>query len=180
MRWRLKLARKTSIRSRNRTSEDSEKTKKTPDKKTVAEDNKTVANGSSPTDEVRSENGDDRQDQAKPPKRDNGARDEVVERATRGLIRMEGRRRRRTILKRFVQLVIIGLAVFGAVHYGAEYLPVEQAQRYWQELKAKLPFISEEPEQSSSLPTNGETVVAERSATCPGIEPALLLVRSPS
>lgn len=69
------------------------------------------------------------------------ARDESVERATRGLIRLEGRRRRRTIARRLGQIIVVTALVGSGGYYAARYVPKATVQHYWQELKSKMPVM---------------------------------------
>ena len=54
------------------------------------------------------------------------------------------------MLRWLIQLILIGSIVGGAIYYGSDYLPTDQAQRYWQELKNKLPMIDDGSETPGS------------------------------
>ena len=135
------MARKTTGRSRNRAAEKPDKTKKT---------SEIPGEGNGQSEGGQLKDGESGRDVSPVNRRDQRGRDEAVERATRGLIRLEGRRRRRAVLRWMVQLALAGSLIGGAIYYSSDYIPTEQVQRYWQELKSKLPIIDEESQAPDS------------------------------
>ena len=66
------------------------------------------------------------------------ASDAVVDRATKGLIRLESRRRTRALLRRLVIFSIVGGLVGGIFYYFADLVPVHVLNEYWQQIQEKL------------------------------------------
>lgn len=76
------------------------------------------------------------------------ARDEAVHRVTRGLVRIDARRRRRTIIRRLFLITLACAVLGGAGYYLSPYLPKYELHHFWEQVKSKLPIFSDESEQS--------------------------------
>ena len=66
------------------------------------------------------------------------AADRVVQRATRGLIRVDSRRRMRCFLRRVLIVAIVGVVIAGLGYTFRDALPIDLLVDYWDQLKAKV------------------------------------------
>jgi hypothetical protein len=66
------------------------------------------------------------------------AADAVVQRATRGLMRVDSRRRARVVLRRLCWLLILAGVIGGLGYYFADAVAIDLLSEYWDQLKDKL------------------------------------------
>lgn len=66
------------------------------------------------------------------------AADQVVQRATRGLMRVDSRRKMRWLFRRLFFLLIMLGAIAGLYYCFADRIPMELLNEYWEQLRAKL------------------------------------------